>query len=102
MNGFIVSSRAKRHLLEIWSFIALDDEKAADRVENEFYAAFASLARMPGLGSLRPALTPKPLLFFVLRSYLIVYRRVKVGIQIVAVVHGRRDLKVVLKQEHVT
>ena len=51
---------------------------------------------MPGIGHRRQDLTPRPLLFFPLYSYLIVYRRDDRD-RIVAVIHGRRNVKGVLK-----
>jgi len=38
-------------LLAIWQTIAADSVELANRIEDEFYALFASLARMPGQGT---------------------------------------------------
>jgi plasmid stabilization system protein ParE len=100
MREFIVSSEAFRDLLEIWGYIALDSVEAADRVESEFHQTFQMLARMPGLGHRRSELTSEDLLFWTLYSYLIVYKRIGNHIRIVAVLHGRRDVKKVLKQRN--
>lgn len=57
----------------IRQYIAHDSEDAANRVESEFYEVFDTLARMPGQGHHRKDLTHRPVLFFPLYSYLIVY-----------------------------
>lgn len=57
--------------------------------------------RWPGRlwqGHRRKNLTTKPVLFFALYSYLIVYQADVSPIRILALVHGRRNIKRVLKQ----
>ncbi len=86
-------------LFEIWRFIARDDEETANRVEPEFYELFDVLARMPGVGHERKDLTQEHVLFFPLYSYLIVYQPDVDPVHIVTVIHGRRNVKRVLKQK---
>ena len=47
---------------------------AYDRIEGEFHEMFASLGRIPTLGHGRSDLTARPVLFFPLYSFLVVYR----------------------------
>jgi plasmid stabilization system protein ParE len=56
------------------------------------------LAQWPYSGHSRPDLTPKKVLFWPADSYLIVYRAGEMGspIQIVAVLHGARDVPAIL------
>jgi plasmid stabilization system protein ParE len=65
----------------------------ADRIEVEFYELFASLGRMPRQGHTRIDLTRRPVLFFLLYSFLIVYRPDVKPIRIMAVLRGRRNVK---------
>jgi plasmid stabilization system protein ParE len=95
VSGYSVSPQAVEDLFEIWQYIARDDESVADRVQSEFYETFRSLA---GQGHRRKDLTARPVLFFPLYSYLIVYRPDVEPIRIMAVVHGRRNVKRVLKK----
>ena len=53
MNRFEISEEALSDMREIWNYISENSFDAADRIFDEFYAAFASLARMPGLGHRR-------------------------------------------------
>ncbi len=97
MSRYSISPQAADDLFEIWRFIARDDEQVADRVESEFYEIFDALAGMPGQGHVRKDLTRKPVLFFPLYSYLIVYQPNVEPLRIVTIVHGKRNVKRVLK-----
>ena len=69
----------------------------ADRVESAIREKIAYLAGRPGGGHWRKDLTEEPVKFFPIYSYLIVYRPATKPLQIVAILHGRRDVEVVLK-----
>ena len=49
------------------------------------------LAKNPGIGQSRPDISPE-LRYFPVGNYLILYREIKDGIEIVRVVHGARYL----------
>ena len=68
----------------------------ANRIQSELVDAFESLADVPGKGHKRPDLTNKDLLFFSVYQYMIVYRQAAM-VEIVAVLHGKRDVKRLLK-----
>ncbi len=82
----------------MWDFIAVDNPDAASALQEEFFRAFEDLAAMPGKGHKREDLTDRAVLFFRVRSYLIVYRRESVPLQIVAVLHASRDIPTVLRR----
>jgi len=92
-----ISVEAQNDLFEIWQRIAVDSVDLANRIEDEFHALFASLARMPGQGHVRKDLTPKPVVFFPLYSFLVVYQPETKPIRILAVVRGKRDMKRLLR-----
>ena len=73
MAEYLYSPEARLDLLEIWEFIARDDVDAADRVEREIEQTLSMLARNPYLGHLRRDLTSKPVRFWPIYSYLIIY-----------------------------
>ncbi len=100
MNGSLyeVSVEAQDDLFEIWRRIAGDSVTLADRLDGEVHELFASLARMPGQGHRRKDLTGRPVLFFPLYSFLVVYQPEVMPIRIMAVLRGRRNLKSHLKK----
>jgi plasmid stabilization system protein ParE len=69
----------------------------ADRVESVIRQKIVSLAAMPGGGHWRLDLTDEPVKFFPIYSYLIVYRPETKPLQVVASLHGRRDMEQLLK-----
>ncbi len=91
MSQYRVSDAAKADLEEIWLFIAQDNPEAADRFIRTIVSRFPTLASMPYLGRLREELSAR-LRSFPVSNYVIFYRPLEDGIQIVRVLHGARDL----------
>jgi len=92
-----ISAEAQNDLFEIWRRIARDSVRVANRIEREFYSLFESLGRTPGQRHSRTDLTKRPVLFFPLYSFLVVYQPEVKPIRIMAVLRGRRDVKRVLR-----
>ena len=91
MPRFVRTRRARLDLIEIWQHIAADDPEAADRLLDEIDAECALLAEHPQIGPSREDIRPG-LRYFVVREYVIFYRAMENGVEIVRTVHGRRDL----------
>src|SRR5580693_1480692 len=92
MKRYVLSREVERDLEELWEYIAFDNLSAADRVVKKLFDAFELLARNPELGHLREDLTSYPVLFWPVEPYLVIYRATKSHTEIVAVVHGSRDI----------
>jgi toxin ParE1/3/4 len=93
-QGFRLHPLAARDITEIWEYIAGDNPIAARRVREEILAAIRALAPFPNVGYLRPDLTGRPLRFISVREYLIAYAPEEKPIWVVAVIHGRRNPRV--------
>ena len=93
-----VSAEAQNDLFEIWRRIAGDSVELANRIESESYELFASLGRLPRQGHTRKDLTRRPVLFFPLYSFLVVYQPDVKPIRIVAVLRGRRNIRRILQE----
>jgi plasmid stabilization system protein ParE len=93
-----ISSEAQDDLFEIWQRIAQDNVDLANRIEGEFYALFESLVRMPGQGHSRKDLTKRPVLFFPLYSFLVIYDPESKPLRIMAVLRGKRNVRRILKE----
>ena len=99
MSGFVLAAETEMDLNDIWDYIAADSPDAADRWMEKLFATFEALARNPGIGHKREALTPHPVLFFPVGSYLIIYRHrpEDCPVEIVAVTQGARDIPAFLR-----
>jgi len=95
MSGFTLHPDAFKDLDEIWEFIAADSLDAADRLIEEMYQATQRLVSFPQLGHSRTDFTSRPLLFYSVSSFLIVYAPNEKPLLIVAVLHGRRNPRVI-------
>jgi len=101
MSVYALTPLAQADIFSIWSFIAEDNEAAADRVEQAIYSACASLAAHHRRGHRRPDLTNHPVRFWPLTrypNYSIVYRPDTKPLQIIAVLHGKRDIPKLLHE----
>ncbi len=83
--------QAEEDLIELWIYIAQDNPPAADRLLDTIEQRFQALAANPLMGRLRPDIAPE-LRYFIVGRYLILYRTVENGIQIIRVIHGARDI----------
>lgn len=83
--------RARQDLIGIWRYVADDDPDAADRLLDTLDSRCASLNEHPQLGPARDDIRPG-MRCLVEGEYLILYRTVDEGVEIVRVVHGKRHL----------
>ncbi len=97
MSGYLLGRDAERDLDNLWEYIAQDSVQAADRLIAEIFEAFEVLGRNPGIGHKREDLTKFPVLFWPVGNYLIIYRAAGSLVEVVAIVHGRRDVPVFLR-----
>ena len=91
MSQYRVSDAARADLEEIWIFIARDNPDAADRYVRAVVSTFPKLASMPYLGRQRKELLPA-VRSFPVGNYVIFYRPIDDGVEIVRILHGARDL----------
>lgn len=96
MTPFVLTRLARQDLEEIWDYLAADNLKTAERVLTHIEAAIAKLARAPGLGHGREDLADRRHRFFLVYSYVIVYRPGTRPLEVIRVLHAARDLRDVL------
>jgi toxin ParE1/3/4 len=96
--------RAEQDLLDHYTYIGERNPRAADRFLQAAKEAFARLARLPGMG--RAWESPSPRLAGVrswtipsFRNYRIFYRPIRNGIEVLHVLHARRDIQTLLEDE---
>jgi plasmid stabilization system protein ParE len=93
-QGFALHPLAAQDITDLWEFIAADNPLAARRVREEILSAIRSLVYFPHRGHRRPELTSRPLRFILVRDYLIAYAPDENPLWIVAVMHGRRNPRI--------
>jgi plasmid stabilization system protein ParE len=97
MKTYRLTPTAQHDLDAIAEYIAVEASvERAMKVLREFREAFRKLGDMPGIGHFREDLLDRRYKFWSVHSYVIVYRWETEPIQVVAVVHGARDLEAFL------
>jgi len=89
---FRLTSDAERQLAEILDYVAADNEWAARRVKDALYSAMNRLAGMPEIGHRREDLTERPVKFWSVYRYLVVYDPATSPLTVIAVLHSARDV----------
>jgi antitoxin ParD1/3/4/toxin ParE1/3/4 len=95
---YVLTPEAQAHVDEIGAYIAQDSVDAALKVYDALEEAFDLLAERPGIGHTREDLTDRPLKFWSVYSYLVVYDPSRIPLTVVAVLHGARDVEQLLKE----
>jgi toxin ParE1/3/4 len=97
MPRLIVHDPARHDVDEIALYIALDSLESALRFTDAAEEAFSRLADFPGAGARHPTGNPAfaelriwPIKGF--RKYLVCYRPLPDGIEVLRVIHGARDV----------
>ncbi len=95
---YVLAPEAATDLVRIWRYVKKNASlEMADRVVSVIRGKFIYLAGRPGGGHWRRDLTDEPVKFYSVYSYLIVYRPETSPLQVVAILHGRRDIEELLK-----
>jgi plasmid stabilization system protein ParE len=96
MKSFVFTPLAARDLNEIWDYLVTDNIQVADRVLDALEKALRGLAKNPGKGHWRDDLADRRHRFFLVYSYLIVYRPETKPLQVIRVLHASRDIQALL------
>lgn len=98
MSQYIISLSASRDLRNISEYFAIENVEAGERLLQEFNQKCKQLASFPKMGrqyeDLRPGLRGIPL-----DGYIIFYKIRNDGIEIIRVVSGRRNLKLIFENQ---
>jgi plasmid stabilization system protein ParE len=96
LTGYLLSADAEHDLREIAAFVAVDSPRAALKLVDDLDEAMELLAGMPRMGHVREEFASDDVRFWVVHSFVIVYRAEVTPIVIVRIVSGFRDLMEVL------
>ena len=98
MSDYVLGVHVEDDLNDIWDYIAEDSPAAASRLIERFFKGFETIARHPSIGHKREDLTQFPVRFWPVGNYLVIYRLKDDLVEIVAVVHGKRDIPAFLRR----
>jgi toxin ParE1/3/4 len=104
MAAIIITPAAESDLINIWLYIARDNQDAADRVCQAAEGTFKTLVATPRMGALYRCKRSQleGIRFFPVKkfqNYIIYYREQPKGIEIVRVLHAHMDKKKRLEPE---
>jgi toxin ParE1/3/4 len=92
MKRYRLTGQADADLTDVWLYIAADNAEAADRFLHRLLEKCQMLADHPGIGQARDELGPS-LRSLPVGNYLVFYRAIDDGVEIVRVLSGFRDLE---------
>lgn len=87
----LISEPALQDLSELYSYVATDNPNAADELVDKIYELCERLTTMPKLGKTREELAIG-LRSFPAKNYNIYYRISTESIEVVRILHNRRDI----------
>jgi toxin ParE1/3/4 len=90
------TAQAEQDLIDIWTYIAPFNRAAADKILRVLNTKSLMLADNPYLGMARTDIA-QGVRHFPIGSYLILYRALDDGIEILRYAHGRRRLQDLIK-----
>ncbi|QPC94288.1 type II toxin-antitoxin system RelE/ParE family toxin [Mesorhizobium sp. INR15] len=90
MARYRLTPRASQDLRDIWHTIAIDNERAADKLLMRIFDKLELATQHPRMGTARPELSATARVLIEGR-YIVIYEAIPDGILVVAIVHGMRD-----------
>ena len=95
MSRVRYTTQAQEDILDIAFYIAQDNVGAAHRLIGKILRACERISASPQTGRAREELAPN-LRSFPVEKYVVFYRPVRGGVEIVRVLHGARDIPALL------
>lgn len=94
MSRYSLTTSAQEDFRDIrYYYLREAGYRIARQMTAEFVAAFRTIAKNPGIGHAREDLVPeRPILFWPMRDFLILYRIVGGSVEIVLIMRGSRDI----------
>jgi len=87
----IWSIPARNDLKQIYDYIAKDSKYYATNVAQHIVSKAESLNEFPEIGRVVPEISDENVRELIIYSYRLIYEVVSNGVQILAIIHGKRD-----------
>src|SRR5262245_34369748 len=91
-KNYKVTPRAAKDVKGIIRYIGEDSPKASKDMKDRLFLAFSNLAENPYMGHKREDLTDKPVLFWSVCHYMIIYNPNSDPLEIIRIMSGFRDI----------
>lgn len=99
MDPFLLTEDAIRDIDDIWLYLLYKESvETADRIVTELFRIFEKVAETPNIGHRRADLTSKNVLFYYASAYLIIYEFGSKPLQVLGVLHGKRNVAAILRR----
>jgi len=98
MPQIVRSPLSEQDYRDIWRYIASDNPDAADRLLELIDSKLMLYASFPKMGTQRDQFS-KGLRSFHVGNYVVFYRPIADGIELVRVLHGNRDLRALFPKD---
>ena len=82
---------ARNDLKQIHDYIAKDSKYYAQNVIQEIVAKTETLNELPEIGRIVPEISDQNIRELIVYSYRLIYEMSGAGVEILAIIHGRRD-----------
>ena len=92
MAEVLIRPEAEEDLFEIWFYLSEVSEEVADAQAKTFDEKMSLLARFPEMGRERKELNVSGIRSFPVGHYVLFYIPIKQGIDVVRILHSRRDI----------
>ncbi len=96
MAHYQLTTKAEEDLREIGRYIASDNLRAATKLLDAFEQHFVLLVENKHFGRARPDIRPD-MRYSVVKNYLVFYRSITDGIEVVRVLHSSRNIQALIK-----
>jgi toxin ParE1/3/4 len=84
---------ARNDLKQIHDYIAKDSKYYARNVIQEIVAKTEALTELPEIGRTVPEISDQNIRELIVYSYRLIYEISEAGVEVLAIIHGRRDFK---------
>lgn len=92
MREVFRTADAEADFIEVWSYIASDNEQQADALLDKLEKLITRLAEYPGIGSLRPEIADG-VRSAAIGNYVLFYTHTDTRLTILRLLHGARNIR---------
>ena len=101
MTRYRLSRQARMDLSSILGYLDTYNKNASEKLESRFIESFRLLAANPEIGHFRQDIAPSEVSFWAVSGHVIAYFPATRPLQILAILHGARDIAGILNERDI-